>query len=171
MQAFLFLVATNFCVAAAVAFYQRATPQTSIQESDEEVKIHGPDTDSTRAAIPIVAMSFTGDSGPKLCRGSMMSALKIPRPVSQIMNNTCYDLYTMARCGVFIGEEADTCEARLYVQLGCPENPKGLYTNTVAFIPEYKAVGGNYRSMLVRCGMNIKVPHADFLEEAKGTIS
>lgn len=150
---------------------QQTAPQGNIQEDDGQVSIQRPDTDPMRAAVPLVAMSFTGDPGPKACRGSLMSALNLPRPVSPAVNNSCYDLSTLARCGVFIGVETDICEARLYAARGCGEKLKGSYMNTVAFMPEYRAVGGNYRSMLIRCGMDIDVPQAEFVEEAKSMIS
>ncbi|KAL9625092.1 MAG: hypothetical protein Q9160_000821 [Pyrenula sp. 1 TL-2023] len=163
----IFLLST----ANAIQSDQRDPAQANIQEDSGKVNIQPPKTTATRLPMPIVALSYTGDPGPKACRGSLMSALRVPRPVSQAANNTCYDLPRVARCGIFMGEEADACEARLYAESGCPEEPDGLYMNTVAFIPEDRANGGSYRSMLIRCGISVEVPKAEFLEEAKDSYS
>jgi hypothetical protein len=42
----------------------------------------------------------------------------------------------------------------LFNMAGCYDSPK-TYVNTVVFMPEERAVGGIWRSMLVRCGIDV----------------
>jgi hypothetical protein len=47
------------------------------------------------------------------------------------------------------------CEARLFSEPGCR-----MYLNTAVFIPEERAVGGQWRSVGVRCGVPAPDPES-----------
>ncbi len=113
--------------------------QLSINESPSDVSL--PNT-----TLPIAATVFRGVPGPKNCRGLAMAVLNLPQPAQQYTTEMCYDLAGPAGCGLFVANKADGCEARLFAERRC-----WGYMNTVVFLPEPRAVGGNWRSMAVRC--------------------
>lgn len=107
--------------------------------------------------VPIVAMSYAGDGGPKHCRGELLQRLDLPRPASRWLNGTCVDLPAHARCGVFYSAKGDNCEAKLFTVEGC-FNTKETYINTVVFMPEERPVGAVWKSMFIRCGIDAPEP-------------
>jgi hypothetical protein len=107
--------------------------------------------------VPIVAMSYAGDGGPKHCRGQLLQKLNLPRPASSWLNGTCIDLPDHARCGVFYSAKGDNCEAQLFTIDGC-HNTKETYVNTVVFMPEERPVGAMWKSMFIRCGLDVPEP-------------
>jgi hypothetical protein len=107
--------------------------------------------------VPIVAMSYAGDGGPKHCRGQLLQKLNLPRPASSWLNGTCVDLPDHARCGVFYSAKGDNCEAQLFTIEGC-YNTTETYVNTVVFMPEERPVGAMWKSMFIRCGMDVPEP-------------
>jgi hypothetical protein len=110
---------------------------------------------------PILALSYTGSGGPKHCRGTLVQRLNIPHPAASWKNGTCIDLPAMARCGVFFAGKDDHCEAQLFNEPKCFNNSM-TFVNTVVFMPEERPVGAWWRSMWVRCG--VEVPEAKVLD-------
>ena len=113
------------------------------------------------AQIPILALSYSGSGGPKHCRGSLLQKMTFARPAVQWKNGSCINLPGDARCGVFYSEKGDNCEAQLFNEADC-HNTTMTYVNTVVFMPEERPVGALWRSMFVRCG--IDVPEATMLD-------
>lgn len=107
--------------------------------------------------VPIVAMSYAGDGGPKHCRGELLQKFSLPRPASNWKNGTCVDLPAHARCGVFYSAKGDNCEAQLFTMEGC-YNTTETYINTVVFMPEERPVGAMWKSMYIRCGIDAPEP-------------
>ncbi|KAL5415439.1 hypothetical protein PMIN04_008566 [Paraphaeosphaeria minitans] len=107
--------------------------------------------------VPIVAMSYAGDGGPKHCRGQLLQKLNLPRPAKSWMNGTCVDLPGHARCGVFYSAKGDNCEAQLFTMESC-YNTTETYVNTVVFMPEERPVGAIWKSMFIRCGLDVPEP-------------
>lgn len=115
------------------------------------------------AQIPILALSYSGSGGPKHCRGSLLQNMGFARPAAQWKTGSCINLPSDARCGVFYSEKGDNCEAQLFNEMDC-YNTTMTYVNTVVFMPEERAVGALWRSMFVRCG--VEVPEAKILDPA-----
>lgn len=107
--------------------------------------------------VPIVAMSYAGDGGPKHCRGQLLQKLNLPRPAKSWLNGTCVDLPAHARCGVFYSAKGDNCEAQLFTMADC-YNTTETYVNTVVFMPEERPVGAMWKSMFIRCGLDVPEP-------------
>lgn len=113
--------------------------------------------------LPILALSYAGSSGPKHCRGDLLLKLSLPAPPATNTTGTCIDLPSAARCGVFFADKEAGCETDLFNVEGCI-NTTSTYVNTVVFMPEERAVGAYWRSMMVRCG--VKAPEASLLDPA-----
>lgn len=111
-------------------------------------------TPQTIARIPILALSYSGSGGPKHCRGSLLQNMEFARPAAQWKNGSCITLPGEARCGVFYSEKGDNCEAQLFNDVDC-YNTTMTYVNTVVFMSEERAVGALWRSMFVRCGIDV----------------
>lgn len=107
--------------------------------------------------VPIVAMSYAGDGGPKHCRGRLLQKYSLPRPASRWRNGTCVNLPTHASCGVFYSAKGDNCEAQLFTMENC-YNTTETYINTVVFMPEERPVGAMWMSMYIRCGIDVPEP-------------
>jgi hypothetical protein len=130
-----------------------------IETSTSEAPLPTPQTPSSQ--FPILALSYSGDGGPKHCRGDLLQKMHFPPPASTYKNGTCIDLPAMASCGVFFAGKDDNCEAQLFNMNGCM-NTTETFVNTVVFMPEERAVGALWRSMYVRCG--IDAPEAAILD-------
>lgn len=113
--------------------------------------------------IPILALSYSSSGGPKHCRGSLLQKMSFARPAAQWKNGSCINLPNDARCGVFYSEKGDNCEAQLFNEADC-YNTTMTYVNTVVFMPEERPVGALWRSMFVKCGVD--VPEAKMLDPA-----
>ena len=111
--------------------------------------------------IPILALSYSGSGGPKHCRGELLQEVAFAPPIDKWKNGTCVNLPSEARCGVFFASKGDNCEAQLFNMANCP-NTTRTYVNTVVFMPEERAVGALWRSMWVKCG--VEVPEAKVLD-------
>ncbi|KAJ4371747.1 hypothetical protein N0V86_008300 [Didymella sp. IMI 355093] len=120
-------------------------------------------TPQSNAQIPILALSYSGSGGPKHCRGSLLQKMSFARPAAQWKAGSCINLPSDARCGVFYSEKGDNCEAQLFNEADC-YNTTTTYVNTVVFMPEERPVGALWRSMFVKCG--IDVPEAKMLDPA-----
>lgn len=115
------------------------------------------------AQVPILALSYSGSGGPKHCRGSLLQKMSFERPAAQWKAGSCINLPGDARCGVFFSEKGDNCEAQLFNEADCL-NTSMTYVNTVVFMPEERPVGALWRSMFVKCG--IEVAEAKMLDPA-----
>ncbi|KAF2202817.1 hypothetical protein GQ43DRAFT_297849 [Delitschia confertaspora ATCC 74209] len=105
--------------------------------------------------FPILALLYTGASGPKSCNGRPLPPLHLPPFAPQSLeyqHGACYTLTAKARCGLFIANKEDRCEAQLFNVPGCA-NTSRTFVNTVVFMPEERPVGAWWRSMWVRCGV------------------
>lgn len=118
---------------------------------------HPPPPPAPIPQIPIVAMSYAGDGGPKHCRGELLQKTSLPRPATDWRNGTCVDLPAHARCGVFYSAKGDNCEAQLFSMDGC-YNTTETYINTVVFMPEERPIGAVWKSMYIRCGIDAPEP-------------
>ncbi|KAK1754263.1 hypothetical protein QBC47DRAFT_386074 [Echria macrotheca] len=122
-------------------------PSAEISQDTGQVTITGPPTTSNtsqQADIPITATIFTSVPGPSACRGSILLDLEI----SFSKTEQCIDMPRPVSCGTFTASKASGCEARLFAEPGCR-----MYVNTAVFMLEARAVGGLWRSMGVRCGI------------------
>ncbi|RAR12360.1 sulfate permease ii [Stemphylium lycopersici] len=111
--------------------------------------------------LPILALTYSGAGGPKHCRGELLQKTYFPPPVEKWKNGTCVNLPSEARCGVFVSNKGDNCEAQLFNMPDC-YNTTRSYINTVVFMPEERPVGALWSSMWVRCG--VEVPEAKMLD-------
>jgi hypothetical protein len=111
--------------------------------------------------LPIVALSYSGAGGPKHCRGRVIQQMRFPPPIAQWKNGTCVNLPSEARCGIFVSAKGDNCEAQLFNIADC-YNTTSSYVNTVVFMPEERPVGALWKSMYVKCG--VEVPEAKMLD-------
>jgi hypothetical protein len=110
---------------------------------------------------PIVALSYSGAGGPKHCRGNLLQKMQFPPPIEKWKNGTCINLPSEARCGVFVSNKGDNCEAQLYNMPDC-YNSSRSFVNTVVFMPEERPIGALWSSMWVKCG--VEVPDAQMLD-------
>lgn len=131
---------------------QNKTPNQNSILAPASSTIQSSASAATSSAIPILALLYSGASGPKRCRGTLITSLNLPQPASQHRQGACYDLPSNARCGLFISDRQDHCQADLFNSLGCL-NTSQTYVNTVVFMPEIRPVGALWRSMRVRCGV------------------
>jgi hypothetical protein len=99
--------------------------------------------------ISITALIFAGTEGPKNCRGSLMTSINLPKPGPALEEPVCYELRKPARCGIFMANQEDGCEAKLFTEGNC-----SMFVNLAVFMPERRAVGGYFRSLSVRCGVD-----------------
>ena len=104
--------------------------------------------------LPITILSYSRAPGSKHCRGHVIHNLSIPRPAAQWQAGTCVTLPREAECGIFFAGKGDACEAELYITEDCAVNS---YVNTAAFTPDMQPVAGAWRSMWVRCGIEVPV--------------
>ncbi len=125
-----------------------ANPLPQVQDDSGQVAIiASPDTNNTVTSLPISATIFSGVPGPKRCRGGPMIKMEMPPSNGVQTIEQCYNLPTAAGCGNFVADKGDGCEARLFAEPGCK-----VYMNTAVFLPEDRAVGGQWRSLAVQCG-------------------
>ena len=113
---------------------------------------------------PILALSYSRAPGPRKCRGHLIHTLSVPRPASQWLNGSCVNLLQQAHCGMFVAGKEDRCEAQLFIDKDCRRE---TYTNTAVFGPEQHPIGGSWRSMWVRCGIELPMV-AELNAEALG---
>ena len=90
---------------------------------------------------------FDSDPGPKKCRGNAIVNMELPPSNGRETSPQCYNIPGVAGCGNFVASKGDGCEAKLFSEANC-----NMYVNTAVFIPEDRAVGGQWRSMSLQCG-------------------
>ncbi|KAK4039547.1 hypothetical protein C8A01DRAFT_36501 [Parachaetomium inaequale] len=130
------------------------------EDTPGQVTINGDPTGNTTLGptLPISATLFSGVPGPSNCRGSVIFRLTPAQPAPDAAGATreeCYNLPRAAGCGMFLASKEAGCEARLFSERGCR-----MYLNTAVFIPEERAVGGQWRSVGVRCGVPAPDPES-----------
>ena len=146
------LIRTLIC--SILASLALAAPAAAAEKdgTTNQVQINKPDTTS-EVDIPIKAELFIGAQGPKSCRGSPMVELNLPKPGALHTSPVCYDFPEPASCAIFMAGKEDGCEAKLFIEHGCK-----TFVNLAVFLPEERAVGGFFRSMSVRCGVEAVEP-------------
>ncbi|KAH8899869.1 hypothetical protein GQ53DRAFT_758018 [Thozetella sp. PMI_491] len=166
-----FLIALLSAIATANPLPQ-APAGANIQEDTGQVAIHGdPAAANTATSLPISATIFAGVPGPKRCRGGVMVKMDLPPPNGVQTVEQCYNLPGVAGCGNFVANKGDGCEVRLFAEPACK-----VYMNTAVFMPEERAVGGQWRSFAIVCGKPPPDPStlgapplADMVAQAKKT--
>ncbi|KAL0469650.1 hypothetical protein QR685DRAFT_598064 [Neurospora intermedia] len=143
----------------------------NLKEDNGQVTINRDPTDNqTDNHLPIRATIFSGVPGPTHCRGHVVLLLDLPPPSTSPDGNSlltttpqCYNIpsagnpsSSTAGCGNFLANKSDGCEARVFAEPNCAG-----YLNTVVFTQENRAVGGQWRSLEVRCG--VPAPDPDSL--------
>jgi len=142
---------------------QSAVDEGYIDTDPTSLPAASPTPQPQSVQIPILALSYSGSGGPKHCRGSLLQKIAFARPAAQWKNGSCINLPGDAQCGVFYSEKDDNCEAQLFNEADC-YNTTTSYVNTVVFMPEERPVGALWRSMFVKCGVD--VPEAAMLDPA-----
>lgn len=150
-------VATNALSKPTAAPVQNpATPPHSdkptIQEDTGQVSISSPAAAEDEPPIPIRATFFSSVEGPRSCRGHPVAIIDLPKPAVPNVPSPqqCFNFAGKAQsgCALFMANKADGCVASVYAEADCV-----TYTNTMAFMPEARPVGGNWRSVMVQCGV------------------
>ncbi|EFQ36310.1 hypothetical protein CGRA01v4_01551 [Colletotrichum graminicola] len=103
--------------------------------------------------IPITVQLFESSPGVKTCRGSAFVKMVLPadaskEPAFTSKDGQCYDLTETAQCGIFAGNKADGCEAKLFRGSRCTE-----FANLAVFQEELRPVGGFFTSISIKCGI------------------
>ncbi|KAF6817761.1 hypothetical protein CSOJ01_02198 [Colletotrichum sojae] len=129
----------------------------------DEVDITRPNTtgpaDPSKPRVPIAVQLFASSPGVKTCRaGAKIVDLELPANVSTnprfaTGNGQCYDLPATAQCGLFTGNKADGCEAKLFRGQRCTS-----FVNVAVFTDELRPVGGFFASMAIKCGIKAVEP-------------
>ncbi|KAF9878716.1 hypothetical protein CkaCkLH20_03616 [Colletotrichum karsti] len=125
----------------------------------DQVDVTRPNTttagDENKPPIPITVQLFGSSPGVKNCRsGAKLVDMELPKNASALPQFTagdlgqCYDLPGTAQCGIFMGNKADGCEAKLFRGLKCTS-----FTNVAVFQDELRPVGGFFTSMAIKCGI------------------
>lgn len=126
--------------------------QSMVQQDNGQVSIQDATPEEKEPLVPIQATFFSGSEGPKACRGHPIALIDLPKPVG-LSTPTAKQCYNFPRqqtsgCAVFMANKIDGCQASVFAETNCR-----TYMNTMAFMPEERPVGGNWRSVSVQCGM------------------
>ncbi|KAK3492688.1 uncharacterized protein B0T23DRAFT_147758 [Neurospora hispaniola] len=188
----LFILLSSSSIPTATAIPQLPAG-ANLKEDNGQVTINRDPTDNqTDNHLPIRATIFSGVPGPTHCRGHVVLLLDLPPPSPSPDGNSllttppqCYNIPSTgnpssssssssstagtAGCGNFLANKSDGCEARVFAEPNCAG-----YLNTVVFTQEDRAVGGQWRSLEVRCGVPApdpeslgKPPLAGFMGQAR----
>lgn len=122
----------------------------AIQEDGGKVSISASTPKEQEPLVAIRATFFSSVEGPKACRGHPIAVIDLPKPQGQLGAQQCFNFARLATsdCGVFVANKVDGCVAQVFSETNCQS-----YTNTVAFVPEQRPVGGHWRSVMVQCGV------------------
>ncbi|GKT56584.1 sulfate permease II [Colletotrichum tofieldiae] len=112
-----------------------------------------PPPQEIKPPIPITVQLFPSSPGVKTCRGSSFVDMELPgnastEPVFTTKDGQCYNLPGTAQCGIFMGNKADGCEAKLFRGERCT-----AFSNVAVFQDELRPVGGFFASMSIKCGI------------------
>ncbi|KAF3762822.1 hypothetical protein M406DRAFT_223218, partial [Cryphonectria parasitica EP155] len=123
-----------------------------VEQDDGQVSIQDANPAQQEPFIPIKATFYSGSEGPKACRGGVIAVINMQKPSLPGAPTTpqCYNFPSLqsSGCATFLANKADGCEASVYAETNCRS-----YMNTMAFMPENRPVGGNWRSVKVQCGL------------------
>ncbi|KAK1976510.1 hypothetical protein LZ30DRAFT_692810 [Colletotrichum cereale] len=136
-------------------------PPTPIATADQ-VDITQPNTTASsppppppqgKPPIPITLQLYSSSPGTKTCRGSSFVRMGLPAnastdPVLTSKDGQCYNLQETAQCGIFQGNKADGCEAKLFRGERCT-----AFSNLAVFQEELRPVGGFFMSISIKCGI------------------
>ncbi|GKT87493.1 sulfate permease 2 [Colletotrichum tofieldiae] len=138
-----------------------ATVSAGASETDRDSRPsrhHPAQHDVAAAARNQAADSYHGPAvsklpGVKTCRGSSFVDMELPgnastEPVFTTKDGQCYNLPGTAQCGIFMGNKADGCEAKLFRGERCT-----AFSNVAVFQDELRPVGGFFASMSIKCGI------------------
>lgn len=147
---------TSQALAQPTAAVQQPTTQPSdkpvVQQDNGQVSIQDATPEDKEPLVPIRATFFSGSEGPKACRGHAIALIDLPKPqgLSVPTAKQCYNFprEQSSGCATFMANKIDGCQASVYAETNCR-----TYMNTVAFMPEQRPVGGNWRSVMVQCGV------------------
>ncbi|WYZ36937.1 hypothetical protein EsH8_II_000443 [Colletotrichum jinshuiense] len=126
-------------------------------ETADEAEVNTPNTTAPqqddKPPIPITVQLFASSPGVKACRGGSFARLELPKnastdPLFTTAAGQCYALSDTAQCGIFMGNKADGCEARLYRGERCT-----AFSNLAVFQEEMRPVGGFFSSISIKCGV------------------
>jgi hypothetical protein len=130
-------------------------------KANSPVSINAPQpTAAAPPVIPISAMLYSSSPGPKVCRGTPIFGLNLPKQGTPA-GPTCYNMPSTASCGTFMANMEDGCQARLFAESNCLS-----FVNLAVFLPELRPAGGSFRSIEITCGiknvqpgsMNLNLP-------------
>ncbi|GKT44642.1 uncharacterized protein ColSpa_04823 [Colletotrichum spaethianum] len=112
-----------------------------------------PPAQENKPPIPITVTLFPSSPGVKTCRGSSFVNMALPsnastEPVFTTKDGQCYNLPGTAQCGIFMGNKADGCEAKLFRGERCT-----AFSNVAVFQDELRPVGGFFASISIKCGI------------------
>lgn len=124
----------------------------AVQQDSGQVSIQDATPQEKEPLVPIRATFFSGSEGPKSCRGHPIAVIDLPKPQGLTVPTAkqCYNFPAQqsSGCALFMANKIDGCQASVYAETSCR-----TYMNTVAFMPEERPVGGNWRSVMVQCGV------------------
>ncbi|OHF00628.1 hypothetical protein CORC01_03945 [Colletotrichum orchidophilum] len=112
-----------------------------------------PPLQEQKPPVPITVRLFPSAPGVKTCRGAAFVDMALPlnastEPIYTSKDGQCYNLPGTAQCGVFMGNKADGCEAKLFRGERCTS-----FSNVAVFQNEVRPVGGFFASMSIKCGV------------------
>lgn len=127
-------------------------PPSSGGKDGGQVSIQKPTEADKEPFTPIKATFYSGVDGPKNCRGHVIAVINLPKPQASGVPTAqqCYNFPNLAYsgCATFMANKVDGCIANVFEEPNCLS-----YMNTAAFMPEYRAMGGHWRSVQVQCGV------------------
>lgn len=131
---------------------QPPSDQPMVQQDSGQVSIQDATPEENEPLIPIQATFFSGSEGPKNCRGHPIALIDLPKPqgLTTPTAKQCYNFPGLqtSGCAIFMANKIDGCQASVFAETNCR-----TYMNTMAFMPEERPVGGNWRSVSVQCGL------------------
>ncbi|TQN68725.1 hypothetical protein CSHISOI_06735 [Colletotrichum shisoi] len=129
------------------------SPSSPHGEEEEEQQQQQQQPKQSIPPIPITVRLFPSAPGVKTCRGSPFVDMALPadasrQPTFTTRDGQCYNLPGTAQCGLFAGNKADGCEARLFRGERCT-----AFSNVAVFQDELRPIGGFFASMSIKCGI------------------
>lgn len=128
--------------------YQQKAP--FVNDTTDSVKpASTPQT--TTIPVPIRVQLYSRAPGNKACRGNVVANINLLSPPPTAPK--CYNIPSTARCGAFMGNMEDGCQAKTFGDANCQ-----TLTNLVVFTPENRPQGGLIKSLEITCGIESKEP-------------
>ncbi|WQF82187.1 hypothetical protein CDEST_07201 [Colletotrichum destructivum] len=131
----------------------KTIPSNSTPHGEQQQQQQQQQQQEVKPPIPITVRLFPSAPGVKTCRGSPFVDMALPadasrQPTFTTRDGQCYNLPGTAQCGIFAGNKADGCEARLFRGERCT-----AFSNVAVFQDELRPVGGFFASMSIKCGI------------------